>query len=45
MYKIAKIPTEERETLFRNTARKMQVAEAIVEKRFLGLFYFGLFVL
>ena len=34
MYKIAKIPIEERETLFRNTARKMQVAEAIVEKDF-----------
>ena len=34
MYKIAKIPIEERETLFRNTARKMQAAEAIVEKDF-----------
>lgn len=34
MYKIAKLPIEERETLFRNTARKMQVAEAIVEKDF-----------
>ena len=34
MYRIAKIPIEERETLFRNTARKMRVAEAIVEKDF-----------
>ena len=34
MYKIAKIPIEDRETLFRNTARKMQVTEAIVEKDF-----------
>ena len=34
MYKIAKIPIEERETLFRNTARKMRVVEAIVEKDF-----------
>ena len=34
MYKIANLPSSERETLFRNTARKMHVTEAIVEKDF-----------
>ena len=34
MYKVANLPIEERETLFRNTARKMHISEAIIEKDF-----------
>lgn len=34
MYKVAKLPASEREVLFRNTAARMGVNEAIVEKDF-----------
>lgn len=34
MYKIAKLPDAERRILFRNTAQKMGLNEAIVEKDF-----------
>jgi len=39
MRKIALIESKEREALFRNTAAKMGISEAIIEKRFLGLLY------
>jgi len=34
MYKIAKLPAATRRALFRNTAAKMHMSEAIVEKDF-----------
>jgi len=34
MYKIANLPADERNSIFRNAARKMHVTEAIVEKDF-----------
>ena len=44
MYEIAKLLSEEREILFQNTAAKMGMNAAIIEKRFLGLSYAGLSV-
>ncbi len=44
MRKIACLPDDDRRELFRNTADKMGLNDAIVEKRLLGMLYPGLFI-
>ena len=44
MRNIARLSDNDRRELFRNTADKMGLNDAIVEKRLLGMFYAGLFI-
>lgn len=44
MKNVARLSDNDRRELFRNTADKMGLNDAIVEKRFLGVLYVGLSV-